>query len=135
MSARRRYPLLERIFGTVPGVRWLVGGIVATTFACALVMRVLDSEEYPSFGLAFWWAIQTVTTIGYGDVTPSRWEGRVVASILMIAAVATISLLTASIAAAFVERRRRASQQGDPVQVALERIEQRLERLEQRVGK
>ena len=33
-------------------------------------MRLLDPSEYPSIGRGLWWAIQTVTTVGYGDVTP-----------------------------------------------------------------
>ena len=133
MSAQRRYPVLKRVFGTVPGVRWLVGGITATAIACALVMRVLDPDDFETYGEAFWWSIQTVTTVGYGDVTPTNTNGRFVASILMIAAVAAISLLTASISAALVERRRRAVEEEDPMMIALKRIEQRLERLEQRL--
>ncbi len=130
-----RRSLLERVFGTVPGVRWLIGGIAAVSIACAIVMRVIDSEEFPSFGLAFWWSIQTVTTVGYGDVTPKTAEGRTVAAILMVAAVAAISLLTASIAAGFVNRfqSRRAELHLDPVMIALDRIEQRLTQLEQRL--
>jgi voltage-gated potassium channel len=130
-----RRPWLERAIGTVPGMRWLVSGIVAVSLVCALIMRLIDSEEFPTFGLALWWSIQTVTTVGYGDVTPKTVEGRFVAGVLMVAAIALISLLTASIAAAFVNRlqRRRAELHQDPVLSALERIEQRLEQLEQRL--
>lgn len=130
-----RRPWLERAIGTVPGFRWLVSGVVAVSLACALIMRLIDSEEFPTFGLALWWSIQTVTTVGYGDVTPKTVEGRVVAGVLMVAAIALISLLTASIAAAFVSRlqRRRAELHQDPVLSALERIERRLEQLEQRL--
>ena len=128
-------PWLERLIGTVPGVRWLVGGIATVSIACAVIMRLLDSSEFPSFGLAFWWSIQTVTTVGYGDVTPKTTEGRFIASVLMLSAVAAISLLTAAIAAGMVNRvqRRRAESHEDPVIKALDRIEQRLDRLEKRL--
>jgi voltage-gated potassium channel len=133
MSVQRRYPVFRRVFGAVPGVRWLVGGIAAAAIAAAVVMRLLNPAEYPTYEVAFWWAIQTVTTIGYGDVTPKTLEGRTVASILMVAGVAAISLLTATISAALVERRRRAQQAEDPMMMMLARIEQRLEQLEQRL--
>jgi voltage-gated potassium channel len=131
-----RRPVLHRVFGSVPGVRWLVGGIAGVAIGCAVAMRVINSEEFPTFGRAFWWAIQTVTTVGYGDVTPQTTEGRLLASLLMIAAVATISLLTATIAAGMVNRvqRRRSELQQDPVIASLERIESRLEQLERRLG-
>ena len=50
-------------------------------------------------GRALWWSVQTVTTVGYGDVTPQNAKGQFVAGVLMVAAIALISLLTASIAA------------------------------------
>ena len=37
-----------------------------------ILMRVLDHREYPNIFIGMWWAIQTVTTVGYGDVTPRR---------------------------------------------------------------
>ena len=116
MSAQRRYPVLERVFGTVPGVRWLVGAITATAIGCALVMRMVDPTDFPSYGEAFWWSIQTVTTVGYGDVTPKTNKGRAVASVLMIAAIAAISLLTAAIAAGFVNRVQRRRPSGTRIQ-------------------
>ena len=54
---------------------------MAVSLACALIMRLIDSDEFPTFGLALWWSIQTVTTVGYGDVTPKTVEGRVVAGV------------------------------------------------------
>ncbi len=130
-----RRPWLERVIGTVPGPRWLISGIVAVSLGCALIMRLIDEEEFPSFGLALWWSVQTVTTVGYGDVTPETREGRAVAIVLMVVAISSISLLTASIAAGFVNRvqRRKEEMHQDPVLSALERIEQRLEQLEKRL--
>ena len=54
--------------------------IVSTTavivVASGLLMRVLDHREYPNIFIGMWWAIQTVTTVGYGDVTPKSIAGR-----------------------------------------------------------
>jgi voltage-gated potassium channel len=74
-----------------------------------------------------------VTTVGYGDVTPVTTPGRFVAAILMIAGFATLSLVTASISAGYVNRlqQRRRQDELDALLETLHRIEQRLDRLEQ----
>ena len=38
-------------------------------------MRLIDEDEFPTIGLALWWSVQTVTTVGYGDVTPQNARG------------------------------------------------------------
>jgi voltage-gated potassium channel len=126
-------PKLAKVVGTVPGVRWLVAAIVAVTLACALLARVIAREDFPTIGKALWWAAQTVTTVGYGDVTPVTTPGRFVAAILMIAGFATLSLVTASISAGYVNRlqQRRRQDELDALLETLHRIEQRLDRLEQ----
>lgn len=121
---------LQRVFGVVPGIRWLVLGIVAVTIACAIVARWLAQDDFPTFGRALWWSVQTVTTVGYGDVTPASDEGRAIAALLMVSAIAFISILTASISAGFVHRLQSKRGRGDPLIVAMERIESRLEALE-----
>jgi voltage-gated potassium channel len=53
-----------------------------------------------------WWALQTVTTVGYGDVTPKEPIGRVVGAVVMIEAIAFLSVITAAVTSSFVERSR-----------------------------
>jgi voltage-gated potassium channel len=131
-AAHRR--IARRALGTVPGVRWLVAGIVTVSLACALLARILAGDDFPTISIAFWWALQTVTTVGYGDTVPDSAIGKTIGGALMIAGVAAISLITAAISAAWVTRlqARRRAVVGDPVMEALERIEQRLQALEQR---
>ena len=124
--------LLRRTFGTVPGVRWLVGAVIAISLGCAIVARIFAPDDFPTFGEALWWAAQTVTTVGYGDVTPKTNEGRLIAFVLMLAGFATLSLVTASISAAWVNRQRRLTE-GSALFEALERIERRLDGLERRL--
>jgi voltage-gated potassium channel len=121
---------LERLFGPVPGIRWLVFGIVVVAFACAVIAHWLAKDDFPTFGKALWWSVQTVTTVGYGDVTPQTTEGRVIGSLLMVTAVAFISVLTAAIAAGFIHRAQIRRGHEDPLRVAMERIESRLAELE-----
>jgi voltage-gated potassium channel len=81
-----------------------------------------------SFGDGLWWALSTVTTVGYGDVFPVTAAGRGVAVGLMVLGVALFGLLAASLASYFFGRER--EEQVDPqireLEVRLERIERTL---------
>ena len=119
-------------FGRNANVRWLIGGTAVISIAAATVLRLLTSEEeFNSYSTSLWWAVQTVTTVGYGDVVPEDGPGRAVAAVLMIVGVAFVSVLTATVTAGLVDRRRR-ERKNDPVLEALERIEARLDALDGR---
>jgi voltage-gated potassium channel len=105
-----------------------------------LLMRLLDPSEYPSIGRGLWWAIQTVTTVGYGDVTPEHTAGRIVAVLVMLWGIAFVSILVAAITSTFVTRavreRERAEDKGkqtaeDRDQARFDDLVARLDRLEQ----
>ncbi len=70
----------------------------------AIVMRIVDPDDFPSLGLAFWWALQTVTTVGYGDVVPTTAVGRVIGSIEMVLGISFIAFLTAGVTSAVIQR-------------------------------
>jgi voltage-gated potassium channel len=59
--------------------------------------------EIDDYGTALWWAMATVTTVGYGDTVPTTPEGRGVAVLLMLVGIAFFSWVTANIAAFLVE--------------------------------
>jgi voltage-gated potassium channel len=107
----------------------LVGTMVALVFLFAALMRVFDRTDFPTYGRALWWAVSTITTVGYGDVVPEQPVGRVVAAVLMIAGFAFLSLLTGMIASALVTRRVSGEQK---ILRSVERIERRLDELERR---
>ena len=94
-----------------PRFRFLVVATFVLVLLSALLMRVFDHKDFDSYGLALWWAGQTVTTVGYGDVVPHQAFGRVVAVVLMILAIGFLAVLTSIIASSFVvadpETRRR----------------------------
>ena len=58
--------------------------IATTTTAIALLagfpMTLMDEDNYPSVWAGLWWAVQTVTTVGYGDAVPVTVAGRLVAA-------------------------------------------------------
>jgi voltage-gated potassium channel len=76
------------------------------TLAGGTLAWLIDREDFPSLGTGLWWALQTVTTVGYGDVTPSHTEGRVIATLVMLAGIGFLAVITASITATFVENAR-----------------------------
>src|SRR5438270_752468 len=70
-----------------------------------VIERLVDPRTFPSVWLAFWWAIQTVTTVGYGDVVPKQTSGKFFAAILMLGGLSIISIITATVTSASVTRR------------------------------
>ena len=112
---------------------WIIGAFtLLLTIIAALLAWLLDSEDFPSLGIAAWWALQTVTTVGYGDFVPTNTEGRVIGSVVMVGGIGFLTVVTASIAAAFVENaRRRMGRESEAAQnEKLDEILKRLERLE-----
>jgi voltage-gated potassium channel len=89
----------------------LAGSVtVVLTVLGGFLMWILDHDEFPRLGTAMWWAIQTVTTVGYGDVVPKDSLGRVIASVVMVTGIAFATIVTAAIASLFVEHSRRERQ-------------------------
>jgi voltage-gated potassium channel len=77
-----------------------------------------------SFGDALWWAVVTVTTVGYGDVSPQTAEGRLIAVVLMFVGIGVISAFTATIASFFVEKEH--EKETDEIEKRLSFIENQL---------
>src|SRR5215510_4841694 len=98
--------------------------IAGLAFGCAVLIRLVDPHDFPTIGLALWWAVETVTTVGYGDIVPTTTPGRVVAAALMITGFASLSLLTGFVASLLVHRRAAMDAES-----GLTRIEQRLEEI------
>ena len=86
-------------------LRYLMTAIVGIALASGVIMRLVDHEDFPSLGVALWWSVTTVTTVGYGDVVPVQPAGRAVAAFLMIIGFASLSLLTGIIASVLVHKR------------------------------
>jgi voltage-gated potassium channel len=139
---------MSRFLREPPSVRTAARVIVTATavvvVAGGILMRVFDHHEYANIWVGMWWALQTVTTVGYGDVTPQRTSGRIIASFAMLEGIAFLTIVVAAITSTFVTR---AEGERDRTQVAdedaaearidarLDRIEQRLERIEQAIRK
>jgi voltage-gated potassium channel len=85
----------------------IVIAVITTVVVGGVLMWLVDRREYPDLGVAFWYVLQTVTTVGYGDVTPSEPLGRAVGGVIMVLAFAFLAIVTASITSVFLESRQR----------------------------
>lgn len=81
----------------------VVGLVLLAAAIVTEVERGVDGANIGSFPDALWWAVTTITTVGYGDHFPVTAAGRGVAAGLMILGIALLGIVTASIAAYFVE--------------------------------
>jgi len=100
---------------------------VALTVGAAALGRLVEPETFSSFGDACWWALQTVSTVGYGDTVPHSGGGRVIAAALMLLGVAFVPAITSIVVAVLVSQlQRRSGRQAEHDM----RLAERLDRLE-----
>lgn len=94
-----------------------------------VVERLVDPRTFHSIWLGMWWATQTVTTVGYGDIVPQQTIGKVIAVFLMLGGLSLLAVVTGAITSAFVTRaeaeRREAGE--DPMTIRLEEMAAQLE--------
>jgi voltage-gated potassium channel Kch len=120
--------MVDRYLRDPTSVRRAMGVIVTATAIVVVgagsLMRLIDHREYASIWVGMWWAIQTVTTVGYGDVTPRDPNGRIVAAFVMFEGIASLAIVTASITSTFVERANRDREDSESLHA--QRVEERL---------
>jgi voltage-gated potassium channel len=104
---------------------WAVGVVVF-----GVVERLVDPKTFDNVWLGMWWAIQTVTTVGYGDVVPASTGGKVIASIMMLGGLSLFAVVTGAITSAFVAQAQGRMGGGDPVIQKLEQVTAQLETME-----
>ena len=107
------------------------------TLAAGALMTLVDHQNFPSVGLGLWWAVQTVTTVGYGDYVPENVAGRIVATLVMIGGIGFVTVITAAITSGFVARARQEGfrvQDAPPSAEVLQEILVSLRRLEEKMG-
>ena len=114
----------------IRAVATIVGVAILLVLIAGVLARVVEGETFTSLGLAYWWAMETVTTVGYGDVVPHTLPGRLVGTLLMLTGIALIPTLTSVIVSTLVSKRRQEEQ--ERLEGMLTRVEQRLHDLEQK---
>jgi voltage-gated potassium channel len=124
-----------------PRMRTAASVIVTATLVIVVgggaLFRVLDHKEYPDIWIGMWFALQTVTTVGYGDVTPKDAAGKLVAALIMLEGIAFLAIVTAAITSTFVARaaRERLTAAEDSQIEDESRIDARLDNLAQQLNR
>jgi voltage-gated potassium channel len=118
---------------------YLVSITVAIGLVAGFLVTLVDRKDFPNYGIAVWWAIVTLATVGYGDVVPTTALGRLVGSGVIILGVTFISFLTAIVTSLFLttdaekasaeERKLRAASEAETRAILL-RLEERLTAIE-----
>lgn len=124
------------------GLRPRLAALVIISFWSAAVVifgiveRLIDPGTFGTVWLGMWWAVQTVTTVGYGDVVPETTAGKVIATFLMLGGLSLLAVVTGAVTSAFVTRaqieRQRAGD--DPISQRLEAISTQLAALKKELG-
>jgi voltage-gated potassium channel len=132
---------MSRLLSEPPSVRTAAGVIVTATAAVVVVggilMRFLDHDEYSNIWVGMWWALQTVTTVGYGDVTPKHTSGRIVATFVMLEGIAFLTIIIAAITSTFVARAQaeREATEASEEEAVEQRVEAQLDDLAARLDR
>lgn len=121
--------------------------IIAIVIVFVGSVGILDVERgargstIHTFGDALWWAVSTVTTVGYGDKYPVTVQGRLIGSVVMLTGIAVVGVITAAVAGWFVDNLQAiereeaaASGQAERLEVRLAEVLDRLARIEALVG-
>lgn len=107
------------------------------TIVAGVLMRIVEHTGFPTVNSGLWWAVQTVTTVGYGDHVPVTGAGQILASAVMLLGLGFVAVITASITGAFVTRSRNEQQdawairQGKNSTAELQQVGERLTRIEE----
>jgi voltage-gated potassium channel len=88
---------LVTVFIVIVIVIVVVAGAAQSTF---------DAGDFPTVWDGVWWAVVTVTTVGYGDLYPKSVGGRLIGMVVMLVGIGFLSVLTATIASYFVKTER-----------------------------
>ena len=95
------FGLLETLFNS-RRLRAILAALVFFIFLFGYLFYVSE-PDVRSLGDGIWWALVTITTVGYGDITPVTTLGRVVASSLMLLGLGLIATITAIVSAKFIQ--------------------------------
>jgi voltage-gated potassium channel len=123
-----------RRFVTPNGVRDAALFTLFVVLGGGVAFSQVEKSQHLSAWDGVWWATSTITTVGYGDVTPETVSGRIIAIVMMVSGIGFVALLTAAVAERFIRDERAAGvsieQHLMAVTEELRQIRRRLDRLE-----
>jgi voltage-gated potassium channel len=123
----------ERVLSSGATFRVVALLTVAVVVVGGSVEALVDNtKDFKSTWDGIWWAVVTVTTVGYGDKIPTSVDGKIIAIVVMFVGIGFLSVLTASIASAFVKSDRGSEYR--ELSDTLERIERELSELRRQLA-
>ena len=124
--------LLRKPLTAARAARIIASFTISATIIAGVLIHFTDEHNFPNIGDGLWWAVQTVTTVGYGDLVPTSTTGRIIAALVMIGGIGFLTVITAAITSTFIENTRRAIQasESSPVSAKLDQISERLDVIE-----
>ena len=134
LQARLERRFVSRPPTPVRAAAFIAGSALAVSILAGAIAHWID-DGIPSLWLGIYWAVQTVTTVGYGSPTPTGTSGQVLALVLMLLGTAFVAVITAAVTSVFIERARAIHRAGeeDAERATLEDIRERLVRIESRL--
>ena len=118
-----------RYFFRLRSIIYIVAAVALTVIVSGVVVTSVERDapraNITSLGIGLWWAVVTISTVGYGDTYPITTVGRVFASALMFFGVAMFGILTATLASSFAKR------EAEGPKGEFTALYERLERIEQ----
>ena len=120
--------LIERVFNS-RRLRTILGVLIFCIISFGYIFYLAE-PQIKTFGDGIWWALVTITTVGYGDITPLTTLGRLVAGTLMFVGLGLIATVTAIVSAKFIANYVD-HHTNDDVLEKLEELEEEIEKIEE----
>jgi voltage-gated potassium channel len=83
------------------GLRFIVYATIAIVLFFGFLFYISE-PDVQTYSDGLWWALVTITTVGYGDITPLTNLGRIIASALMVMGIGFIATITAAVSSYFI---------------------------------
>jgi voltage-gated potassium channel len=122
----------RRVF-SLEGLRWLAVVVAIIVFGGGLLFSAIEHEQHLSVADGVWFAIETVTTVGYGDIVPTTEAGRALAVLIMVTGIGAVTLLVGAASEKFLVGQDQ-TDAGDDEQTSLAELRRELRALRDEVA-